>query len=94
MSSDEMMYQEHRAAERAKENTPTIVLAARIVRRRELAARDEEIARLREALSNLLRMFAGYSVDTKQVGFCTVADNDRHWIDEARAALGTKDEKE
>lgn len=62
---------------------------ARIVElERELAQARVELQSAREALSNLLRLFAGYSVDTREVGWCTVSDADRRWIDEARAALG------
>jgi hypothetical protein len=54
----------------------------------ELHAAERERNATREALSNLLRLFAGYSVDTHEVGFCTVPPSDRRWIDEARRALG------
>lgn len=75
---------EYRAHEDAKRTAKSLIAGQERLQQERDAAR--------EALLNLLRLFAGYSVDTKEVGFCTVSDSDRRWIDEARELLWPRKE--
>ena len=61
-----------------------------------LTAATERAAVREQALDDLLGMFFGYSVDTHEVGICTVPKDNRWRIDQARKALadGAEDRNE
>ena len=48
---------------------------------------EDVVARLEKTLGDLVDMFFGYSIETHEVGSCTIPDHERWRIDQARRAL-------